>query len=95
MKKERALRLRRARIAAGYTQRVAAQRLNKSLHTYRAWEQGRTEPSAIEDMVAISDLFGLSLDYWLRGVPNITDSFESLAPGLRDAVVNLIEQMSG
>lgn len=46
----------------GLTQREIAKIFNVSQGTYNNWENGKTQPS-IEQLVAIADFFGVSIDY--------------------------------
>lgn len=95
MRNERAKRLKRARIATGYTQRAAAKKLNKSLHTYSAWEQARAEPSTIDDILKTCALFNITLNWWLLGKqPETTDPLDKLPPETQQAIKHLIEQLS-
>lgn len=51
----------------GLTQEEAATRLAKSPHTYAKWEQGKTVPASLADIIKICDLFNISMDWLVRG----------------------------
>jgi len=62
-----------ARIAAlrrqaGFSQAELAQRLGISASAVGMYEQGRREPAA-DLLVALADIFGVSVDYLLTGRP--------------------------
>ncbi len=57
------------RRAAGMNQAELAARLKISPSAVGMYEQGRREPSA-DILVAMSDIFGVSLDYLIRGEPS-------------------------
>lgn len=61
--------LREARAAAGLTQERAAETLGVSRQTVSNWENGRTYPD-IANVVAMSDLYDVSLDRLLKGEPS-------------------------
>lgn len=50
---------------AGMTQSVLAEKLNVSRQAVSRWEMGTAKPE-VDTLIAISDLFGVSLDYLLR-----------------------------
>ena len=54
------------RKAAGMTQNDLAEKLNVSRQAVSRWEQGSAMPD-VENLIAISDLFGVTLDELLRG----------------------------
>lgn len=54
-------------MTTGLTQEEAAARLNKSAHTYAKWEQGKTVPASLADIIKICDLFNISMDWLVRG----------------------------
>ena len=56
------IRLLELRQEKGLTQREVAKAMFVSQGTYNNWENGRTQPS-IEQLVALSKLFGESIDY--------------------------------
>lgn len=53
------------RLKKGWTQERLAQLLNVSRPAVSSWEVGRNYPD-LETIIAISDLFGISLDKLLR-----------------------------
>ena len=62
-----------ARIAAlrrqaGFSQAELAQRLRISASAVGMYEQGRREP-AVDLLVSLADIFGVSVDYLLTGSP--------------------------
>ena len=56
------IRLFELRLEKNLSQRELAKELNISQGTYNNWENGKTEPS-IEDLIEISKLFKVSVDY--------------------------------
>ncbi len=56
------VRLYELRMEQNLSQRELAKKLNISQGTYNNWENGKTEPS-IEDLIEISKLFKVSVDY--------------------------------
>ena len=59
-----AKRLRESRMRCGFTQQNMADKLNVSLNGYQKYEQGERSPS-LDCLVAIADIFDVSLDYLL------------------------------
>lgn len=57
------------RQSCGLSQAELAQKLHISTSTVGMYEQGRREPS-VETLIAISRIFGVSLDYLLSGRPD-------------------------
>lgn len=57
------------RQSRGLSQAELAQKLHISTSTVGMYEQGRREPS-VETLIAISQTFGVSLDYLLSGRPD-------------------------
>lgn len=57
-------RLRDARIKSGLTQQKVADSLDLSLNAYQKYEQAERSPS-LTCLVAIADLFDVSIDYLL------------------------------
>ena len=53
----------------GFSQAELARKLHISTSAVGMYEQGRREPS-VETLVALSHLFGVSLDYLLSGRPD-------------------------
>lgn len=59
-------RLKQSRQKQNLTQQQLADRLHVSRQTISGWENGRTYPD-IDALIALSDLFSLSLDDFIRG----------------------------
>lgn len=57
------------RQSVGMSQAELARRLNISTSAVGMYEQGRREPS-VDTLVALSQVFAVSLDYLLSGRPN-------------------------
>lgn len=57
-------RLRHIRMEKGLTQQKMADALNIGLRSYQKYEQGERSPS-LDCLVAIADIFDVSLDYLL------------------------------
>lgn len=57
-------RLRDVRKKCGFTQQNMADKLNISLNAYQKYEQAERSPS-LESLVAIADIFNISIDYLL------------------------------
>lgn len=55
-------RLKELRKESGLTQKQIAKIINKSETGYASWEQGLAEP-CINDLIAISDYYKVSIDY--------------------------------
>ena len=74
------------RKAAGMTQNDLAEKLNVSRQAVSRWEQGSATPD-VENLIAISDLFGVTLDELLRGeAPPTSAQQEKPVPGYWDFV---------
>ena len=61
-----AQRLRQLRSAAGYSQELLADRLGVSRQAVSKWETGTAEPSTA-NLLALADLYGVTVDELLRG----------------------------
>ena len=59
-------RLYEVRKNAGMTQSDLAERLNVSRQAVSRWEIGTAKPE-FENLIAISNIFGVSIDYLLKG----------------------------
>lgn len=59
-------RLYEVRKRSGMTQNDLAEKLNVSRQAVSRWEMGTAKPD-FENLIAISDLFGISIDYLLKG----------------------------
>ncbi len=57
-------RLRECRIKNRWKQREVAEQIGVALRTYQGYEGGRSEPK-FEKLVALADLFDVTLDYLL------------------------------
>lgn len=57
-------RLKQLRVESFLLQKEIAQILGVSVRTFQGWETARTEPN-IEKLIALADLFEVSLDYLL------------------------------
>ena len=55
-------RLKELRLNSARLQKDIAKMLGISVRTFQGWETGRSEPS-IEKLIALADLFDVSLDY--------------------------------
>ena len=64
------------RMEKGLSQREIAKLMNVSQGTYNNWENGRTQPS-IEQLIALSKLFSVSVDYLLGN----TDEYGTVHAG--------------
>ena len=62
------LRIAALRRTAGWSQAELARRLGISPSTVGMYEQGRREPDS-QMLVALSSLFGVTLDYLVKGCP--------------------------
>lgn len=75
------IRLSELRKEKGLSQRQMASEFNVSQGTYCNWEKGTTEPS-IEQLIAMSNFFGVSVDYLINNTDEI-------------GIVNIFESMPG
>lgn len=57
-------RLRETRMKCGFTQQIMADKLGISLNAYQKYEQAERSPS-LDCLVAIADIFDISIDYLL------------------------------
>ena len=71
-------RLKDMRTGMGMTQEECAEKLGVARQTLSSWESGRTFPD-IRSVVAISDLFGVSLDALLKEDAAAVDRLEDAA----------------
>lgn len=62
------LRIAALRRKAGWSQAELAEKLRISPSTVGMYEQGRREPAA-QMLIALSELFGVSIDYLVKGCP--------------------------
>ena len=83
----------------GLTQREIAKIFNVSQGTYNNWENGKTQP-AIEQLVAIADFFGVSIDYLVgrEGEDGVISSAKddriNLSDKSRDALYEFLKTIS-
>lgn len=83
----------------GLTQREIAKIFSISQGTYNNWENGKTQPS-IEQLVAIADFFGVSIDYLVgrEGEDGIIacakDDRINLSDKSRDALYEFLKTIS-
>ena len=71
----------------GMSQAELAQRLHISSSAVGMYEQGRREPS-VETLVALSQVFGVSLDYLLSGQPDTLRDVTALHRIVEDNYTN-------
>ena len=67
--------LKNARIEAGLTQEKAAEKINVSRQTISNWENEKSYPDIIS-VIALSDLYSVSLDELLKGDQKIAEHLE-------------------
>ena len=63
---------------AGFSQAELAQRLQISASAMGMYEQGRREPAA-QMLAALSDTFGVSIDYLVTGKPDTRQDREAVS----------------
>lgn len=64
--------LKKARIKAGFTQEKAAEEIDVSRQTISNWENEKSYPDIIS-VIALSDLYSVSLDELLKGDQKMTE----------------------
>ena len=67
--------LKNARIEAGLTQEKAAEKINVSRQTISKWENEKSYPDIIS-VIALSDLYSVSLDELLKGDQKMAEHLE-------------------
>ena len=67
--------LKNARIEAGLTQEKAAEKIDVSSQTISNWENEKSYPDIIS-VIALSDLYSVSLDELLKGDQNMAEHLE-------------------
>lgn len=67
--------LKNARIEAGLTQEKAAEKIDVSRQTISNWENEKSYPDIIS-VIALSDLYSVSLDELLKGDQKMTEHLE-------------------
>lgn len=72
-------RIKEAREKRGITQKYVALTLGVKAPSVSAWETGKTFPSA-ENLAALSELYGVSIDYLMGKDPSPTQGFVEI-PG--------------
>lgn len=85
----RVLRLRRKR---GWSQSDLARRIEKSSSTVSAYESDTVTPS-LEAAAALADVFGVSVDYLIRGDKSRILSAQGLTDGQMQLVVELVQEL--
>lgn len=88
--KDFGMRLTYMRKELGQTQQEMADRLHTSLDNYRGIEKGRRNPS-LDLLVAMSAIFGASLDHLLLGQVSLADN-ERIKRELED-IIGQISQL--
>ncbi len=87
-----------ARIAAlrrqaGFSQAELAQRLRISASAVGMYEQGRREPAA-DLLVALADVFGVSVDYLLTGSPRTDRELQTADQALLSSMAELERKLN-
>lgn len=72
---ERGKKLKNARIEAGLTQEKAAEKIDVSRQTISNWENEKSYPDIIS-VIALSDLYSVSLDELLKGDQKMAEHLE-------------------
>lgn len=57
----------------GFTQEQVAERLGVSRQAVAKWERGETLPD-IENVIALSDMYGVSVDFLVRNMTDVSGS---------------------
>jgi len=57
----------------GFTQEQVAERLGVSRQAVAKWERGETVPD-IENVIALSDMYGVSVDFLVRNMTDVAGS---------------------
>ena len=86
------LRIAALRRAAGWSQAELAQRLRVSPSAVGMYEQGRREP-AVDTLVALSELFGVTIDYLVTGKPDTRHDREKFSGALLSSVAAAEKQL--
>ena len=82
-----------------WTQRETAKKLYVSQGTYNNWENGKTQPS-IEQLILISNLFGVSIDYLVGNdnfntdVPKKSSDHKEIINELQNCIDKIKEKYS-
>lgn len=86
------LRIAAMRRAAGWSQADLAQRLKISPSAVGMYEQGRREP-AVQMLIELSNLFGVTIDYLVTGRPNTHYDREQFSESLLGSVAAAEKQL--
>ena len=87
------LRIAALRRSAGWSQAELAEKLKISPSTVGMYEQGRREPAA-QMLAALSEAFGVSIDYLVTGRPDTRQDRESVADTVRYCVEAVEKRVS-
>jgi len=86
----------------GLTQKEAAKHLHRSVNTIKGWESGRSDPSTLDDVVRLCQLYGVSVDYYITGsrsdsLPDkhieTATKLAKLSPSAQQAILSLIDEL--
>ena len=88
------LRIAALRRAAGWNQAELGQKLGISSSAVGMYEQGRREP-AIDMLIRLSELFGVSIDYLVTGKPDTSRDREQFNGALLSSVAAAEKQLEG
>lgn len=75
-------RIRKLRVETGYTQEFIADQIGISLDGYRKIERGVNGAKVDDTLVAIAELYGVSLDYLVYG--QVTPNLETVSDSLTE-----------
>ena len=90
--KESGSRIRQLRIPNGYTQEKLAEVLNVDQSYYGRIETGK-RGCPVDLFIQLSDLFGVSLDYLIRGRSSSNLPGDAAVTQLKSDIDNLVEQL--
>ncbi len=87
-----------ARIAAlrrraGFSQAELAERLRISASAVGMYEQGRREPAA-DILVALAEIFGVSVDYLLTGRPGTEREIQEAEQTVLSSMAELVQKLN-
>lgn len=88
------LRIAALRRSAGWSQAELAEKLKISPSAVGMYEQGRREP-AVQMLVALSDVFGVSIDYLVTGRAEIRQDRELVADTVSRCVAAVEKRLEG
>ena len=88
------LRIAALRRRAGWSQGELARHLGISPSTVGMYEQGRREPNS-QMLVALSELFGVTIDYLVKGSPETRQDREAVADTVRCSVAAVENRLTG